>query len=305
MYYFIINPQSKTGQGIHIWNQVKAALDSSFVTYKFSYTQYRGHARTLARDFSKHMKQGDILTVIGGDGSVNEALNGIALSEQITLGYIPTGSGNDFARGMHIPTDTKAAIDLLLNPVHTQMLDVGVVKQGSHFRKFGVSSGIGFDAGICHKALKSTLKKLLNKLKLGKLTYALLAIQLLIRFKPCPMDIALDDGQNIHFDKVFFATAFTQPFEGGGLMLAPDAKSDDGYFDILIAEGIPKLKILMVLPMAFWGKHVNFHGVHLYKSKRCCITSSEIMPIHMDGESGGRHQQLQCYIEGQLKVITL
>ena len=98
MYYFIINSHSKSGYGMSIWKRAEAILKEREVSYEARFTEYTGHAKKLAEQIA-NLSRPCTLGVLGGDGTLNEVINGLAETDfsHITLGYLPTGSGNDFA----------------------------------------------------------------------------------------------------------------------------------------------------------------------------------------------------------------
>lgn len=305
MYHFIINPKSRSGKGLAIWGQVHKELRKRNIDFRFYYTRYRGHARKLASWISNDLSEEDILAIIGGDGTVNEIINGLEEPSRITIGYIPTGSGNDFARGMNIPTDTAAAIELLLNPIRTQQTDIGCIQSKNYRRLFAVSAGIGFDAAICHEALSSSLKKILNKLHLGKLTYAIIAVKQLFAFQTATMELVLDNHRKQTLEHVYFTAVMNQQYEGGGFKFCPGACNNDGCLDVITIAGIPKWKTLLLFPIAFLGKHTGIKGVHIYRCRHINIKSRRNYHAHVDGEFAGINRQLCVSVQPQkLRVIT-
>ena len=165
MYIFIVNPASRSGHASQIWTEIETLLKERNILYRVYFTSHRGHGTKLAQQLTKDLSSRTTLIVVGGDGTVNEVLNGIEHPEHIILGYIPTGSGNDFAKGMALPSDPQKALELILSPNSYRTVDIGVLKYSEKdtekIRKFAVSTGIGFDAAICHQALVSRLKVLL------------------------------------------------------------------------------------------------------------------------------------------------
>ena len=97
MYYFIINPKSKTGKGLKIWYSVKDKLDELHISYKYYFTHYEFHSTKIAEDICRKNKGMKKIVVLGGDGTINEVINGIRSYEDVMLGYLPTGSSNDFS----------------------------------------------------------------------------------------------------------------------------------------------------------------------------------------------------------------
>ena len=143
MYYFIVNYTGGGGKARKTWNRVHDLLKDKKIEYKAYVTKYPGHAGELAAKISEMDDEDIRLVVVGGDGSINEVLNGITDFERIRFGVIPTGSGNDFARGLGITKDPDQALDNILSSVEGRTIDLGVVTTESGIRRiFGISCGI-------------------------------------------------------------------------------------------------------------------------------------------------------------------
>lgn len=312
MYQFIVNPNARSGLGLSIWNRVEEKLKKENVSYQVHFTERSGHATEIAR----RLTEGDApvtLVVLGGDGSVDEVVGGICCPEKTTLGYIPIGSSNDFARGLGLPADSMAALDVLLHSKKTRPLNLGLLHYGEHTRRFAVSAGIGYDADICHQVSVSRLKVLLNRIGLGKLAYVGLSLKCLFRCKPDAMTVTLTlpsgttDGaaKVLHFRKAYFASAFNLPYEGGGCKFCPDALPDDDYLDLIVVADVPKLQALAILPTVFSGRHTHLPGVHIYRFKRAEIASDVPLPIHSDGEPIAPAERIAFSLETErIRVIT-
>ncbi len=304
MYYFIINPNARSGCGLQIWLRLKRQLKEKQIPHQAYLTEYVGHARKLAHILSDTSTPRTIV-VLGGDGTVNEVLDGLILSNPITLGYIPTGSGNDFARGLHISTNPDRALNCILEQKRIRKIRIGQITADGKTHRFGTSVGIGYDAAICHENLSSPLKKKLNSLHLGKLSYIFIGIRQLFLWHPTPITLYLDDTQKYFYRSVYFAAIMNLPCEGGGIRFCPKAKPDDPYLDICVAENIPKGKFISLLPFAFFGRHTRFRGVHIYRCRKLTIHSAVPLPVHRDGESGGFQSELIINLENiPLNVIV-
>lgn len=114
-YEFIVNPQARSGRGKRIWERMEPELKRRKIDFDVYITEKKGHAGEIAGRLSGPGQQRTIV-VLGGDGTVNEVINGLNVSENITLGYIPVGSGNDFARGLGIPEKPEKALGAVLSP---------------------------------------------------------------------------------------------------------------------------------------------------------------------------------------------
>lgn len=305
MYYFIVNPHSRSGHGMDVWKKAEDILKQKGTEYKAFFTEYTGHARELAKEIAAKTEP-CTLGVLGGDGTLNEVVNGLAEHDfsHITLGYIPTGSGNDFARGLGLSTEVSDCVHAILSPTQYADVDIGLAKTRDLSRYFLVSSGIGYDADICRRVMVSPLKKVLNRLHLGKLTYVLVALKALVQYRPCPVSVRLDRQKILRFPRFFFIAGMNMKYEGGGVKFCPDADFRDRTLNLCLVGKLSKLKILALFPTAFIGKHTLFQGVHMMSCGTIDIQSKQALPVHCDGESFSTTDQLTLRISGkQIRVI--
>ena len=306
MYSFIVNPNSRSGQGRDIWNHLRSIMESQGISYQYFLTEYVGQATEFARKVSASgtPEEPAVLIAVGGDGTIYEVLTGIVDLDNVIFGYIPTGSGNDFCRSMGLPTDPLEALHTILKKERIVPMDVPRISLGSHSYRFGISAGMGYDAAVCQEVLITPGKKFLNRLHLGKLTYLMVALKQFLFLTPSTVTVRTDEGDSQTFPKTWFATAMNQKYEGGGFKFCPDAEPDDGLLDVIVVAGISRLKMLFCLPGALWGKHTKVSGVHIFKCRGVHITSDQPLPVHKDGESGGIQREFSVTIEKKpLKII--
>ena len=304
MYNFIVNPNARSGLGQKVWKDLETILNKEKIEYRVYFTKYQKHATAIASEITSAEGEHTIIA-LGGDGTVNEVVNGITNYEQTIFGYIPIGSSNDFARGLELPKDPVEALRVVLAKPHLHPMDIAELRYKNKIRRFAVSAGIGFDADICHEVVVSRLKYFLNKLKLGKLTYVCAALHRLFITSPSTMSITLDNGETLTFPKTYFIALMNNRYEGGGLKFAPDADNSDGKLDILVASNVSKLAVIFILPFAFSGRHVRFKGVTMLRSATVDIHCDHALPLHTDGEPLflQNHVVGRCIPE-KLKVIT-
>ena len=283
MYTFIVNPNARSGLGKKVWKELENILKEKNVTYQVYFTKYQKHATQITSQITSDDKE-HIIVALGGDGTVNEVVNGIVDLDKTILGYIPIGSSNDFARGLKLPTDPREALENILNQTHLLSMNIGELSYKNKKRRFAVSSGIGFDADICHEAVVSHVKAFLNKLKLGKLTYVCIALHRLFVIKPCSVTVTMDYKKTVTFPGTYFVAVMNNKFEGGGVKFCPKAKPYDDKLDIMVAAGVPKLKVLALIPLALFGWHTFFKGVYIYSCEHVAIQAENAMPVHTDGE---------------------
>lgn len=303
MYYIIVNPASKSGKGIKIWSQIKPALDGKAIEYKVFFSKGVGHVTHFVEELSASLLKSAPnsilkLIILGGDGTLNEALQGISDFDHVQVGYIPTGSSNDMARDLKLPKSPLETLERILNCSKPVRMDIGCLTYDDVSfqlpgqdnipnpvqRYFAVSSGIGFDAAVCEEALTSKFKRVLNKIGLGKLTYLTIALKQLIMAKKISCDLTLSDGRLIHLPKFLFVAGMVHQYEGGGFKFCPDADYHDGLLDVCAVGDIPKWLVLMALPTAFKGNHYLFNGIDRYIVSRLHLEVSAPLWVHTDGE---------------------
>lgn len=287
MYHIIINPRSRSGRGLKIWKEaVEPKLHEYHISYRNYFSEKPGDVARLAGEITSAAGDGSLtLIILGGDGTVNEALSGIKDTSRATLGYIPTGSSNDLARDLSIPKDPLEALEVILHKGRSHTMDLGVVTYADgETRPFIVSCGIGFDAAVCEEALHSKLKSIFNRLGLGKLTYLGIALKQLFSAKAISGRLTLDDNKPVNMNTLLFVACMLHRFEGGGFMFCPDADASDGILDLCAVGDLPRLLILFALPTAFKGKHYRFNGITPYRAKTLTIETSAPLWVHTDGE---------------------
>lgn len=304
MLYFIVNEIARTGKNAVIWHDLKTKLDEKNIEYKAYKTEYPGHATKLAKRICNLDDEHIGLIVVGGDGTMNEVINGIEHFDKIRFGMIPVGSGNDFGRGLRLKNTPEENLeDILKNysdDSHAdRLIDLGKVIYdfGQKERLFGISSGIGLDAIVCEKAQTSVIKRVLNKLHLGKLTYVVLTVWTLFSMETAEMEVTYHYGvqenksqqmdENCSLRKVIFLAAMNLPAEGGGVPMAPNASPTDGKLSVCFAAGIPKWVTFLCLPFLVLAKHERIKGFDVRDCKFIHIKISNPMCLHTDGETLG------------------
>lgn len=316
MYYVIVNPASKSGKGAGIWAQIEQILNERSIEYQVFFSKEAGHVMKLVQDLSASLLKSDSLKplkliVLGGDGTMNETLQGITDFARVEVGYIPTGSSNDLARDLNIPAEPKAALERILSCQEPVPMDIGRLvyhHNASHDltlsakkvfdqRYFIVSSGIGFDAAVCEEALTSKFKRVLNKIGLGKLTYLIIALKQLIKAQKITCDFTLDDDRTVHMSKFLFVACMNHQYEGGGFKFCPDANYRDGLLDICAVGNIPKWLVILALPTAFKGNHFRFQGIDRYSASKIHLETSSPLWVHTDGEVSQRSSSITLTCE--------
>lgn len=307
MYYFIINPVSGSGRGFLIWKTVQDELNRLGISYRSYLLSHPDEARKLASGFATK-KTPCTIVAIGGDGTINDILNGLTSFSNITFACIPTGSGNDFVRSLNLPNDPIAALHCILNPKEVRKINIGCTrvtqKDGEADYLFAVSSGIGFDAAVCDSVQRSGLKKILNHFHAGKIIYLFHAVRIVLTMKRGTLQVTLDDGTCQTYPNCYLAAAMNLPYEGGGFYFCPDAQPDDDFFDLIVASQISIPRVFTLLPQALFGKHVGKNGVSILRCRQASLITSQSSCVHTDGNIIGFHEQIHISLkEEKLPVI--
>ncbi|MBO5998807.1 MAG: YegS/Rv2252/BmrU family lipid kinase [Lachnospiraceae bacterium] len=305
MIHFIINPKGASGKTMQIWEKTESILKELNVEYKAHFSEKGYRIPDICREICGETQDTVDIAVLGGDGSMNDAVNGITDFDRVRLGLIPAGSGNDMVRDMDLP-DLDELVRRIARQTTCRMTDVGEViyyPAGSPagtepvHRFFNVSSGAGFDAAICVDVDRSKAKGLFNRLGIGKLIYLFVAIRLIFTMKPSRMTLegritdmktgkeeTYTEERPLVFENAMFAAAMNHQFEGGGFRFCPDSSIDDGMLDICLPDGLGVADFFKLFPKAAKGRHTENAGVNMLRTDRIRIRSSSPVWIHTDGE---------------------
>ncbi|WP_149553871.1 diacylglycerol/lipid kinase family protein [Treponema pectinovorum] len=305
MYYFIVNEYGGSGQARRTWERVQSVLDEQKIKYQKFVPECKGYSAVLAEHISE-LEDDDIrLVVVGGDGTVNEVLNGIRSFERIKFGVIPTGSGNDFCRGLKLPLkDVEKITRMILSSKQTKNIDLGIVSSGGRRRIFAISSGFGLNAIVGTGINTSKLKVFMNKLHLNSMSYALLTIKTLFSMKTCNFKLSFDGEPLQEFDRAIFLAAMNFPCEGGGVPMAPNATANDGKLSFTLAARIPKWKCFFAFPFLLAAKQHLIKGFFTRDAKTLDVFSSPATISHTDGELFGNLEKIhyEC-LPQKLKLL--
>lgn len=217
----------------------------------------------------------DLIVIAGGDGTINEVVTGIADAEQKpTLGIIPAGTTNDFARALSIPKDIRRAVDIILENKE-QALDIGKVND-----QYFVNIAGGGDLTELTYDVPTKMKA-----AIGQLAYYIKGIEMLPSIRPSSVTIEYDD-EIFTGEIMLFLVANTNSV-GGFEKLAPDALLGDGYFDLLILKKANLAEFLRVATAGLRGNHLEDDNIIYTQARRVKITPNEKMLLNIDGEYGG------------------
>src|SRR5690625_1019123 len=230
MYIFIVNPVAGNGRARRIFTKVSSSQLYKSIDSKCFFTDHKGHAEEITRDYTTqtHYQVKGII-VIGGDGTLNEVLNGL-MNKKVLVGFIPGGSANDFARGCSIAKDPIKILEQMIKHHATIPYWLGTYEVDHNEKRYFVNSiGIGFDAEVAKTANQSSYKKILNFFRLGKISYVIALIQVLFRFKPLTVEIEMN-GYKQKIRNCWMVTITNHPYYGGGMKIIPKAKIQPNKF---------------------------------------------------------------------------
>ena len=273
----IVNPVSGTDTGPDLLPLINARLRERVGLMDIVMTVGENDAAIAA---TQSMRDGyDHLFVAGGDGTLNEVLNGVAaipgkLSE-VTLGIIPLGTGNDFAATLGFPEEIEASLDLLAQSVPTYV-DVGVLND----RYFLNVSGGGFIAEVSD-AVDTELKSVV-----GKLAYLIGGAQVLLTHEPVNTHVTWRDDQQSGSERLAlnaFAVCNARQI-GGGRLIAPEASIDDGLLDVCLIEAMPTVEFVALLRRVSTGAHVDDERVRYFRARDVDFVFDRTVKVNTDGQ---------------------
>lgn len=311
MYYFIVNPNAGHGRGEKIWKKLECSLMQSGVEYEVEITGGAGDARKIAQRLTAPGRelngQKQVIVAVGGDGTLNEILDGVSFDSQMAFGYIPTGTGNDLARSLNLPRNQEKSLDRLLNSKSYRYLDYGILSYGEEkpvYRRFAVSSGIGLDADVCHAQTIRRQKKKRLPIRTGRSSYLFLGAKALLTSKPVKGYLLLDGVKKVELNHIYFISFHIHPYEGGGFKFAPKADSSDGLLEVCVVHNACRRRLIPILWDALLGRSNHHRGVRHYSCREAVIHVERPMRVHVDGEECMEQTDLhvRC-VEKKIRMI--
>lgn len=300
-WFTIINPISGGGKGVKLWDALKAQLSEAQIPTTHHLTEFKQHSIDLCQDAIK--KGFRRFIVIGGDGTYNEIANAVlgqseVSSKEISLVFLPAGTGNDWVRTLSMPKQVSEIVDLIKRH-KTKLVDVGEVsfynglEKGKRF--FINIAGLGYDSFV--------LEKFLSKYKqVGPMSYLMSVLRGIFKYKNVPINIELNGKKVV--DKIFLFGAAIGKFYGSGMKLAPDASPFDGLFDVTIVKNVTKMQVLGLLRFLYNGKYMPHKKIETHRTDTVDITSAEKVYLQMDGELAG-HTPIQISSKKQALQVVL
>lgn len=285
----VVNPNAGSRKGEKDWPKIQELLSAHGFTFHAVFTESRNHAIALT---SSAIAEGyRNIIVIGGDGTLNEVVNGAfgqdaCAAADIAIGMIPVGTGNDWGRMYGLPKKYKKAIKVI-KKAYLIKQDAGFVSyhdnKGEHERYFINMSGMGYDALV---AMKTNSMK--DRGRGGKLAYLTNIFTGLFQYKYTHFNIGVD-GKEVFSGRVLSMNLGICKYNGGGLMQVPDAIPDDGLLDITVIKATSKFNIVKHVAKLYDGSFTKLKFVNTYRGEKCTIISKPRGSVFLeaDGESLG------------------
>ena len=270
----IYNPTSGREEMRRILPDILEKLDQAGIETSCHATTSEGDA---TREAELAVERGyDIIIAAGGDGTLNEVVNGMAGKENPPLlGVFPLGTTNDFARALGIPKKWEDFCDLIINN-NTKAIDIGKAND----RYFINIAGGGSLTQLSYE-VPSRLKTMI-----GQLAYYMKGIEKMVNLSPIELHIKAEGYEDMSGEFMLFLIANSNSV-GGFEKLAPTATIDDGLFDVIAVKKCNLAEFIRLVTMVVRGEHFNDPRVIYFKTNRMEVTSPNKVEINVDGELGG------------------
>ena len=297
--HLIVNPAAGAGKTGRTWPRLLEIIRATGLRFEHAITEAPGHAAELAKSAVRRGYR--TIVSVGGDGTVNEVVNGLHASGALndaTLGIISTGTGSDYTRTLGLPRNTREAI-ARLQQGNTTTADIGVVAWGESGgqRLFVNFAGMGFDAEI----VRRTTQQFKNLGALGAYLAGLLTT--LATYKNRDIALRLDGEETER--RICTVIMNNGRYGGGGMKTAPEADLNDGLLDVLVIGDVSKPDLLRSLPRVYRGTHLTHPKVSLYRAREIEIRSlNGPVPLQADGELLGASPARFTILEDSLTVLV-
>ena len=302
-YKIIVNPRSGGGTGARSVPQIVALLTKYNLDFDIDVTEHSGHATSLAEIAAKAGY--DVVVAAGGDGTSNEVINGLMAAREASvpvpaMGTLCVGRGNDFAHAVGIPANLEAGCRTLAEN-RRRCVDMGRVSGGLYpqGRYFGNCVGVGFDAiGTIEVAKLPRLG--------GFLSFFIAVLKTIFLYHKAPTVKVAYDGETLT-QPALMVSIMNGTRLGGGFIMAPDAKPDDGVFDLCMARAVSRARIFTLVPHFLRGTQASQAPITMGKAARISITAVEgVLPAQTDGEIlciDGRNLEIEL-LPRQLEIVS-
>lgn len=278
---FLVNPASAGGSTGRRWPEIAHRCASLGLTGDALLSQEPGELAGLAH---KAVQEGaQLLVVVGGDGSVNEVVNGVGELDGFDLAVLPHGTGWDLARSVGIPRRLEDAVGTALAG-HVRKIDLGLVT----FRTWAGAEGRAYFANVGSAGISGAIAKRANETSKalgGKISYYWSTLAVFLDWQSGDLRVSVDD--EIRSGRMIDVLVANGRYVAGGMMMCPEAEPDDGVFDVLLIGDVTKRDLLFVLPKTYRGNHLPHPRLEVLRGRTVTVDAEEQLPIEVDGEQPG------------------
>ena len=299
----IVNKAAGGGKTETDWPRISRLLEQYEIPFEAHFTNRRLHASIIARN---KIKEGySKIIVVGGDGTMNEVINGVFAQQrfhttEVMLGMISVGTGNDWARMFKIPTDYEGAIQTIKEQ-RTFIQDAGLVnyrKNGKEWKRYFINiAGMGFGARVVERS-----NRMKDRGKSGPFLYFYNIFYSLLRYKSQNAEIQIDGTS--YDRRIFSMNVGIGMYNGGGMIQVPHAIADDGLYSITLIKKMGKLNILVNIKRLYNGSITKHSRVETYLAKSVQIDGSTHLQVETDGETLGHGPLSFQIIPRSVRVIS-
>lgn len=281
----VVNPAAAGGKTAKIWSQKSKYFKNEFSSFTEIYTKEPGEAVEIAK---KAAEKYDYIMAVGGDGTINEIINGIFSANKKTaatkLIVYPLGTGSDLSRSLELPEAVEDFIKLIkrgksrkIKAVEVKFLNHQKKRQQRYFLNI---ADCGMGAEVAKKLNQS--KKTID----GSLSYLIKIFQTLFEYKNKEV-IVEADNKLLYQGKINTAVIAHGNYFGGGIKIAPEADLDADKLNLVLLKDFSKPGIIFNLIKGYKGNHLSHPLVESYTAEKIIITSPERVELEADGESIG------------------
>lgn len=274
--HFIINPKSGSNRGLQIFQEYKPILDKSYPHHSVTVTRYAGHAYNVIKELNDDRIKGII--VIGGDGTIHEVINGIIINKKlkdIPIGIIPAGTGNSLAQ--HLDISSPIAAIRRIREKRIRGIDIFEVH---------TDEKVVYSFNVIAWGIPAAVNIRAENLRLfGGERYNVAAV--IEIFKNKTEEVTIKIGDQLFEGQYSFIVACNTIYAGNKMMMAPQAKMNDGLMDILLVKKIKSIELMRLFSKVFKGKHLPHKQIFSCLSDSLSIKTEKPQPIIIDGEISG------------------
>lgn len=293
--FVVVNPRSGGGRTKREWAGIERALSDAFPQMSIAMTQKRGDTEVLVREalLEGHSE----IIAVGGDGTINEAVNGFfneygPISPDAVFGFVTSGTGGDFRKSFGIAPGAEAAIARLKRSTRRRV-DVGrlscITRHGEPMVRYFINiASFGMSGHIVDSVNRARIAKLFG----GSFAFGFHSLMGLLRYGERTVRIRID-GDFDEITNISTVAVANGMYFGGGMKVAPNAKPDDGTFDVVIMGGTPRRRAPADMKLIYTGEHLNNPAVRVLRGQKIVAvpvaeTRGKPVLIEVDGENAGR-----------------